>query len=226
MNPLLEPTLPPQRAKLGLNRSQRSDDEDEVADGDSSENDEEDDDEDVQIIYVEEEEEDDGTVREEFVQAPSKPLIWYPKDKEGQETFKRYYEIVKESEGFDVGELPPVDIFEGGVLPVDLDSEFMGNYVKDSVDYVIRRYNEEHMGESELRLDSIEKANWSPCAGENYYITFDATDLLSSDPNRAKRTYQAEVYRNISGVLSTTLFREKGQEQFIKVMEDRPITYI
>ncbi|CAL1385682.1 unnamed protein product [Linum trigynum] len=224
-SPTSETGLESEPKKQKLEEAGGGDDDEEVADGDGSENDEEEDDEDVQIIYVEEE--DDGTVREEFVQAPSEPIIWYPKDKEGQKIFERYFEIVKESEGFDIGELPPVDVIERGVVPVDWESEFQSNNVENCVIHVIREYNEENKGVSELRPDEIEKANLSSCGGENYYITFDATDLLSPDPNLARKTYQAEVYRNIEGgVLSTTLFREKGQKQFIYVKEDRQITYI
>ncbi|CAL1412807.1 unnamed protein product [Linum trigynum] len=117
------------------------------------------DDEDVEIEIVEEE--DDGTVREVFVQAPSKPLIWYPEDKAGQEKLKLFYDTILKSEGFDVGEeLPPVDIIEFGVLPVNLESKRHGNNVKECVDFVIRQHNEDHKGESVLKVVKIVKANW------------------------------------------------------------------
>ncbi|CAL1352441.1 unnamed protein product [Linum trigynum] len=195
---------------------------DKVADG-SGEGDEGEDDEDFEIEIVEEE--DDGTERQVFVQAPSKPLIWYPKDKAGLEKLQNFYDTILKSEGFDVGEeLPPVDIIEFGVLPVNLKSKWHGENVKACVEFVIEQYNKEREGKSELKVVDIVKANWGQCSGKNYYITLEAADLLSSDP-AATKTYEAEVYRNIRGKLSTTLFRVKGQTETILEMEGgRPRT--
>ncbi|CAI0439599.1 unnamed protein product [Linum tenue] len=183
-----------------------------------------------------EEDEDEEEVEIEWVmpehpvvwkQKRLKPRIWTPKDEEGMKEMERFYDRVKDSEGFDVGELPPVNIFGSGVLPIDLNHPFHKENVNNCVEYVTGEFNKENKGVSELLAGNIEKANWAPCAGQIYYITFEAIDLLSPDPNASKKIYQAEVYRNVTGGgLSTTVFREKGQKGFIKVKPDRILTYL
>ncbi|CAI0439596.1 unnamed protein product [Linum tenue] len=107
-----------------------------------------------------------------------------------------------------------------------MDDDDDGPKVRECVKFVIEQHNAENRGVSELRLDEIEKANYALVNGINYYITFRATDTLSSSdpPEGSTKVYQAEVYRRRNGVKQITLFRVKGRTEAIREVEDRPRT--
>ncbi|CAL1385680.1 unnamed protein product [Linum trigynum] len=172
----------------------------------------------------EDEEEEEASDSMVWTQTPSTPVIWYPEDEIGRKKFDLFYEQIAASEGFDFDEVPPVDILEYGVLPVDMDDDDDGPKVRECVRFVIEQHNANNIGVSELVEDEIVKANYALVNGINYYITFKATDNLASDSEDATKVYQAEVYRRRNGVKQTTLFRVKGQREPIREVEDRPRT--
>ncbi|CAL1385684.1 unnamed protein product [Linum trigynum] len=176
---------------------------------------------------------DDGTAgdskedgEEEWTQVMLEPKIWWPEDEEGVEKYRRFYEQVQESEGFDFADIPPVDYIACGVVRVNLDSDWF-EYVKDCVNHVIAEHNLLDKGELKLKLDNIVKANMRPCAGQNFYITFEATNELSPDPEDAKKLYEAHVYHDIDNNCTTNLLRVKGEKTQIrgKSREERALTY-
>ncbi|CAL1385683.1 unnamed protein product [Linum trigynum] len=162
---------------------------------------------------------------EEWSQVMAEPKVWWPKDEEGVKKYRRFFEQVQESEGFDFTDVPPVDYIACGVVRLDLDSDWFEN-VKACVDHVIAEHNTLEEGVSKLKCGDILKANMRPCGGANFYITFEATDELSPDPENAKKVYEAQVHENMDE-FTTSLLRVKGEKTQIRgeSREERALTY-
>ncbi|CAN0917477.1 hypothetical protein LINGRAHAP2_LOCUS30321 [Linum grandiflorum] len=129
------------------------------------------------------------------------------KDEE-EEKFRLYVKRMKETDGFDLRDLPLPKTLCGGVLPVDIDTD---EYVRDCVDFVIREHNENTYWGMNLELCEILMANWSICEGTNYYITFRAVDLSSK--SKFPKEYEARVWHRWDGRKETGIFREKGSSK-------------
>ncbi|CAN1765292.1 hypothetical protein LINPERHAP1_LOCUS9585 [Linum perenne] len=122
---------------------------------------------------------------------------------EEDEELRDYFVKLKQTEGFYDGERPK-GRFWGGVssaLPERL------SRVDECVDFVIEEHNKKPEWGMELQLSEILRANCSPCAGANYYITFSAVDLSTGE---AAKEYETRVYACWDGHKETSLFREKG----------------
>ncbi|CAL1352459.1 unnamed protein product [Linum trigynum] len=157
---------------------------------------------------------------EEWSQTMGEPLTWYPKSEEDRKKMALYYEQVFASEGFDYVQQPPVDVLEYGVLHVDMEKALCRKILRECVDHVVKETNKSPDRGWKLVAGDIVKANWRPVQGGIYFITFMAKN--SADPkDAAEKEYEAQVYRNFTGVCEMELFRVKGQKEAIQESPDR-----
>ncbi|CAN1765303.1 hypothetical protein LINPERHAP1_LOCUS9590 [Linum perenne] len=144
---------------------------------------------------------DTGELSESIPSSGSDPKEADESEEEDEE-LRDYFVKLKQTEGFYDGERPK-GRFWGGVmsaLPHHLSD------VEECVDFVIEEHNKKPEWGMELQLSEILRANCSPCAGANYYITFSAVDLSTGEA----KEYETRVYACFDGHKETSLFREKG----------------
>ncbi|KAL1554399.1 hypothetical protein AAHA92_14962 [Salvia divinorum] len=137
-------------------------------------------------VGVEEENDDEGAL---------------PDEVRNSEDYKKYLQIITESEGYDCGsfDFPYFDYI------ITQASKQLQEKRCVHVLPAIEKYNKEH--NRKLVLDSIEKANllFAICCFEKYFVTFKVKDM---DDGGALKTFQCSFFIFVSGP-SFEQFREK-----------------
>ncbi|KAJ4842734.1 hypothetical protein Tsubulata_045580 [Turnera subulata] len=109
------------------------------------------------------------------------------------EKVSAYLKEIAETEGFDIDDSP--DAFIGSIIPLDLQlHELDCQKIMKCLDYAIAQNNADPV-KPKLGLVTVKKANFSPCDGRIYYITFVAKDVDS----QKNYTFQAKVHSGIRG---------------------------
>ncbi|KAF7123987.1 hypothetical protein RHSIM_Rhsim12G0082000 [Rhododendron simsii] len=103
-----------------------------------------------------------------------------------------YNRKVKESEGFDVGDLPR-GVLDYCIKPIPLSRKSMLKF-QDMAKTAIRVYNEEHG--TKHQFVKVIRVNWRMSICSFYYITFEAKDDMTSSP---LQNFQAYVRRSSEG---------------------------
>ncbi|XP_059669238.1 UPF0725 protein At1g23960-like [Cornus florida] len=107
-----------------------------------------------------------------------------------------YYQMVRDSQGFDVPDFPPSEDF-GRIMPItDLNNDLeMFEITRDLSCLAIEEYNVNNG--TKYKFDHVEKANLVGVAGYIFYITFEAKD--GDDDDDHSKTFQTRVFRGFRG---------------------------
>ncbi|KAI8527633.1 hypothetical protein RHMOL_Rhmol12G0090800 [Rhododendron molle] len=107
-----------------------------------------------------------------------------------------YNRKVKESGGFDVGDLPS-GVLDYCIKPLTVDETRSRKSMlkfQDMAQTAIRVYNEEH--DTKYQFVKVIRVNWRMSIWSFYYITFEAKDDMTSSP---PQNFQAYVRRSSEG---------------------------
>ncbi|KAJ4846701.1 hypothetical protein Tsubulata_049984, partial [Turnera subulata] len=149
-------------------------------------------------------------------------VVYYDDGDKPHEKVSAYMKQIAETEGFDIDDSP--DAFFGSIRPLDLQLHVeYCKYVMKCLDYAIAQNNANPV-KPKLEFVTVKKANFSPCAGIIYYITFVAKHVTLGK----NFTFQAKVLYGIGGCLKVLIFRplykspgryEMDQEGSVKHVE-------